>query len=185
MQLKKLLIRVSKILALTIAIVYPFAVFFALHSGLSVRLIGIMLMCVALIGIAKHKNLLLGICGIVMALLTLVSDYEIFLKLYPVLMNFGVFAMFVLSLQSVPLVQRIAEKMKYKITDKTKEYARKVTIAWAIFMGLNTFVSFITVFMSDWVWALYNGLISYCLIGFMFGIEYITRTRIMRGRSDI
>lgn len=180
MQLKKLLIRVSKILALTIAIVYPFAVFFALRSGLSIRMIGLMLVCVALVSVAKRKSLFLGVCGILLAILTLVSESEIFLKLYPVFMNLGVCAMFAVSLKNKPLAQLVAEKQHIAMTEKSKNYARKVTMVWVVFMGLNTIISFMTVFMSDWIWTLYNGLISYCLIGIVMAVEYITRLRIFR-----
>ena len=73
--------------------------------------------------------------------------------------------------------------MKYKMDDYAKLYARRVTIAWAIFMGINTIISLGTVFMSDWVWTLYNGLVSYCLIGAMFIMEYVIRKGVINANK--
>lgn len=175
MQLKKLSIRPIKILSFWVAIAYPIAVFFALQHGFSVRMFGLILVCFVLIALVRHKNIWMGLCGIILACLAMISDCEIFLKLYPVLMNAAVCVAFTVSLWNVPLIQRFGEKMKYKMDDGAKLYARRVTIAWAIFMGINTCISFATVFMSDWLWTLYNGLISYCLIGIMIIGEYIVR----------
>lgn len=178
MRLKKLLIQATKILGTVVAIIYPFAVFAALHNGLSVRFIGLALIAVILIGMARHKNLWLGLCGIALAAIAFFSNQKIFLKLYPVLMNFGICLVFALSLTTKPIVQRIAEKMKYSMTSDAKQYARRATVAWAIFMGANTIISLATVFMNDAVWVWYNGLISYCFIGIMMGAEYLIRKRV-------
>ncbi len=179
MQLKKLLIRPTKVLALVGAIAYPVLVFVALRSDVSVRMLGLGIICLVLLSIVRHKNILLGVCGIVLAALAFISDKEIFLKLYPVVMNCAICMMFALSLRETPLIQRIAQKMHYEMNEKSIDYSRRVTIVWAIFMGINTLVSLGTVFMPDWVWTLYNGLISYCLIGLVMGIEYLVRIRVM------
>ncbi|MBO4745570.1 MAG: hypothetical protein J5613_00675 [Alphaproteobacteria bacterium] len=179
MQLKKSSIRPIKILGGLVAIAYPIAVFVALQRGFPVRMLGLILVLVAGCALAQRRNLWLGVCGIILAGLAIISDKDIFLKLYPVFMNAAVCFMFAVSVRSVPLVQRFAEKMKYKITEKSKQYARRVTVAWAIFMGINTIISLITVFMSDWAWTLYNGLISYCLIGLMMVIEYFVRNGVI------
>ena len=54
-------------------------------------------------------------------------------------------------------------------------YTRKATVVWAIFMFFNTVISLITVFLSTKIWVLYNGFISYILIGIMMTTEYIIR----------
>jgi len=177
MQSKKLSIRPIKILGGLVAITYPIAVFIALRYNFSVRMLGLILVCMVLITLVRHKDMWLGICGVILGILSFASDKKIFLKLYPVFMNAMVCMMFWVSLRTVPLVQRFAEKMKYKMDDDSKKYVRRVTIVWAVFMGINTLVSLATVFMSDWIWTLYNGLISYCLIGTMIIGEYIVRKR--------
>lgn len=175
MQLKKLSIRPNNILGGLIAVVYPIAVFVALQHNFSVRTLGLILLCVILVISAWRRNVWMGLFGVGLMATAAILNQEIFLKLYPVFMNALVCAMFAFSLRNVPLVQRIAEKMKYKMTDESRQYARHVTIAWAVFMGLNMLVSLATVFMTDWIWTIYNGLISYCLIGVMFIGEYLVR----------
>lgn len=179
MQLKKLSIRPIKILGVLVAIAYPIAVFVALQHNFSVRVLGLVLCGLILITMAWRKNIWMGLFGFLLTSQAAILNQEVFLKLYPVFMNLTVCALFAFSLRNVPLVQRFAEKMKYEINDKSKQYIRRVTIAWAIFMGINTLVSLSTVFMSDWVWTLYNGLISYCLIGIMMAGEYLVRIRVM------
>ena len=184
MQLKKLLIRPLKILGLLAAVAYPIAVFVALQCGFSVRLMGIVLICIVLIGMAKSKILWVGICGILLAVLSLISNQDIFLKLYPVFMNAGVGAVFAVSLRGTPLIQQFIQKMRYEMTPKVIKHARMATIAWVIFLAINTLISLATVFMSDLVWTVYNGLISYCLIGLMILVEYIIHVRARRNEKN-
>ena len=182
MQLRKLLMRPIKILGIVGAIVYPILVFIALQSNISIRVLGLWLLFVVLIAVVQRKNFWIGLCGIIVALMAIISDQEIFLKIYPVIMNLTVCIIFTASLYNVPLVKYFAKKMNYEIDDNVKKYTRCVTIVWAWVMGINTLISFLTVFLSDWIWVLYNGLISYCLIGAVMGIEYLVRMRVMHER---
>ena len=61
------------------------------------------------------------------------------------------------------------------LSQKETEYTRKITYVWAGFTFVNFLISVATVFMSEVVWALYNGIISYTLVGFVFIVEYIVR----------
>lgn len=54
-------------------------------------------------------------------------------------------------------------------------YTRNLTYVWALFTFLNFLVSFGTIFFSEKIWAIYNGFISYVLVGLIFIIEYIVR----------
>ena len=100
---------------------------------------------------------------------------------YPVVVNFLLFLMFFTSLfQKETVIQKIARAMEPDIKPKALEYTRKLTYVWAVFTFLNWLVSVATVFMSEAVWALYNGFISYLLIGMFFAVEYIVRIRFKR-----
>lgn len=102
-------------------------------------------------------------------------------KYYPVVVNFLIFLMFFTSLfQKETVIQKIARAMEPDIKPKVLEYTRKLTYVWAVFTFLNWLVSVATVFMSEAVWALYNGFISYLLIGMFFAVEYIVRIRFKR-----
>lgn len=92
--------------------------------------------------------------------------------------------MFALSLRNTPLIEKFAKKMGYTINTKQREYTRRATIAWSIFMFCLTIVSFITVFLSDEIWVMFNGLISYILIAMMMCIEFIIRKKVNNANTN-
>ena len=73
--------------------------------------------------------------------------------------------------------------MKGKLSEKGIVYAKKATYAWVIFMYALTCISCITVFLSTEIWALFNGLISYILIGVMFAAEFVVRRKVLKNDS--
>lgn len=105
----------------------------------------------------------------------------IIVKYYPVVVNFSLFMMFfVTSFQKETVIQRFARMIEPDIKPKALEYTRNLTYVWAGITFLNCLVSLATVFMSEKVWAWYNGCISYVLIGLIFAIEYIVRINFKR-----
>jgi uncharacterized membrane protein len=126
----------------------------------------------------RNKNKYFFILGLTLSFVVIFFNQDIFLKLYPVLMNASVFTIFWLSLYKTPLITQFAKKLqKQPLNEYAIKYTKNATLAWTIFMAVNTVISFITVFLSDEIWALYNGFISYILIGTMMLIEYIIRKR--------
>lgn len=109
-----------------------------------------------------------------------------FLKLYPILANLFIFLLFFSSLfRKETIIQKIAKQCERKELDEfTKNYTRKLTYVWSCFLAVNVFFAFITTFMSDEIWMLYNGFISYVLIGIFFLVEYIVRI-ILRKRDKV
>lgn len=104
-----------------------------------------------------------------------------FVKFYPVLVNFSLFLLFfVSSFKKETVIQKFAKFVEPDIKPKALDYTRKLTYIWAGFTFLNTLVSLATVFMPEKVWALYNGCISYLLVGSFFAIEYIVRIKFKR-----
>ena len=124
------------------------------------------------------------LCISLLGLGLVLYNNDIFLKLYPVLMNLGVCVMFALSLSGTPLIEKFAEKMGYHLGAEQKEYTKRVTCAWAIFMFCMTIISLITVFLSNEVWVVFNGLISYILISIMMGIEFMVRKKVINVHRD-
>ena len=176
MQLKRLLTQITKFFVGAFIVAYPFMVFYALQQNVAVKFIGLVLLMVVLLSFAKNKNKYIFMSGLVLCLLIICFNQEIFLRLYPVIMNAAVCTIFALSLKKTPLVTQFAQKMHKEPLDKQKLiYTRHVTQAWAIFMFVNMLVSFATVFMSIKIWTLYNGFISYVLIGTMILSEYVIR----------
>lgn len=179
MPLKKSLIQIIKIIGIGFTILYPFVVFFALKRHVALRFLALFLVAAAGVTFTRSKNIWIFMCVLLFGVGLVVFNDDIFLKLYPVLMNTGICLMFAMSLRKIPLIEKIAEKMKYPMDDKHREYTRRVTCAWAIYMFCMAIVSLVTVFLSDEVWVVFNGLISYILIAMMMGVEFLVRKRFM------
>lgn len=99
---------------------------------------------------------------------------------YPVIINFTLFLIACGSLIFPPnFVEQIARKQEPDLSLKGQSYCFKVAVIWAVFFFLNTIFSFYTVLLNDMAfWVLYNGFISYLLVGILFGIEYLIRIKV-------
>lgn len=98
------------------------------------------------------------------------------LKFYPPICNLFIFIVFFSSLfMKETVIQKAAKVMDGELTDKVREYTRKLTYIWCVFTFLNFIISVVTIFMPDKYWIWYNGFISYILVGVMFIAEYIVR----------
>ncbi len=98
------------------------------------------------------------------------------LKYYPVVMNFFFFMMFTISsFQKETMLQKIAKKIDSDIDENFNTYMRNFTYVWICVTFTNLVISFSTLFMSDRIWALYNGCLSYLFIGTVLAIEYPIR----------
>ncbi len=171
----RLLLNILKV-GLTIA--YPFAVFFMLERNISFRILGLIFLAFICVNFISSRKWIMLAAGAVLALLIAVFEQEIFLKLYPVIMNSIVAFTFVFSLRGQPLIEKFAIKMGYAPSEELKQYSRKSTIAWSIFLSCNLVCSIVTVFLSTKVWIFYNGLLSYIFIGIAMLIEFIVHRRL-------
>lgn len=105
-------------------------------------------------------------------------------KLYPVVMNFTIFTVFFSSIfTKETIIQKFAKMFDGELSDFAKNYTRKLTYVWAVFLFINFSISLATIFMPDKIWMIYNGCISYILVGTFFVIEYIIRV-ILRKKYD-
>jgi uncharacterized membrane protein len=117
---------------------------------------------------------------IAVAAITLVlaiADRETALKAYPILMGAGMAAAFGRSLLSGPtLIESFASLREPVITPEMRVYMRKVTWVWFVFLIVNCGISVLTLVSGRMdLWTLYNGLISYLLMGALFLGERLVR----------
>lgn len=105
------------------------------------------------------------------------------LKLYPALVNAALLLLFGLSLKfGPPLVERLARLREPELPPRAVAYTRRVTQVWCVFFVLNGSIALATAcWASERVWALYNGLIAYVLIGALFAGEWVLRQRLRAG----
>jgi uncharacterized membrane protein len=105
-----------------------------------------------------------------------VSYWYLIARLYPVVVSFSMASMFVLSIYYPPtLIERFARLTDPNLDDDAVKYTKKVTIVWAGFCFLNAAVSSCTIFLDVKYWTLYNGCISYILMGLLFVLEFSYR----------
>jgi uncharacterized membrane protein len=104
------------------------------------------------------------------------------LKLYPVLVNVMLLAAFSYSLFVPPsMVERFARLREPNLPEAAIIYTRRVTQVWCVFFIINGMLALATaLWASQAIWSLYTGVISYLLMGTLFGIEYLVRLRFKR-----
>jgi uncharacterized membrane protein len=176
-------------------VAYPLIVYFGLQH-FSIRVIApILLGAVVLRFALTHKAqrtmpwLLPGtvLGASCLALATLSNNAQISL-LYPVIMSLVMLTTFALSLYKGPSViesfaalqnEQTAKRKKQVAEPLTKEvsaYCKNVTRVWCVFFAINAFIAGYTVWQGDLaMWTLYNGLVSYLLMGILFAAELVVR----------
>lgn len=101
-------------------------------------------------------------------------------KLYPVLMSVAFAGAFGLSLIFPPsLIEVMASRRHPDPDPATRRYMRRLSLIWCLFLLANGAVSAVTSVSELWLWTLYNGLISYLLMGTLLGGEWLVRRRLL------
>ena len=129
----------------------------------------------------KVLKALLPFAGMFLVIGVFHFTHFVLLKSYPAVMNLMMFLIFFTSLfQERTVIQKFALAMEPDADERVMDYTRNVTYVWSVFTFLNFLVSLGTVFMSEKIWAIYNGFVSYFLVGLVFIIEYIVRINFKR-----
>jgi len=131
----------------------------------------------------RNSLVLLGL-----GILCLITNSAIIIKFYPLLMNILFLFAFGSTLFVHPnMIFRFAtmqdKSIRGSMAEKRVEaYCRKVTIVWCGFFVVNGSIAAWTIFSgSDVLWSVYNGGISYILIGVLFTGEFIVRKMVEKG----
>lgn len=183
--------KLSKVYNLVLIVLlglYPFLIYFGFkfYSEQNTVFIIIGLLLVRVIFFTKNRGELSQIisrviilfCGM-MILGIVLKNYSL-IQLYPVMMNIGLGLFFTLSLgkNKTPVIETLARIKEKSLPESAVVYTRKVTKAWVFFFWVNGIISLYTYFLNNLeIWTLYNGFISYLLIGLMFGGEYLFRIK--------
>ncbi|MCP3062274.1 hypothetical protein LXT21_26135 [Myxococcus sp. K38C18041901] len=121
--------------------------------------------------------------ALVLAGTSMLGNHALPLKLYPVLVNSMLLAVFATSLVYPPtVIERLARLREPELPPSGVAYTRRVTQVWCGFFVVNGGIALATaLWASDATWALYNGLISYGLMGLLFAGEWLVRRRVRAG----
>ncbi|MBX3486593.1 MAG: hypothetical protein KF798_01660 [Candidatus Paracaedibacteraceae bacterium] len=101
---------------------------------------------------------------------------------YPVCMNLIMAFVFGISLIYPPtIIERIARRREPDLDERGVAYTRQVTKVWFGFCLINGMISLFTAVSGNIdLWTLYNGVISYGLMGILFVGEYCVRYHLRR-----
>ncbi len=126
---------------------------------------------------SRKQHLFISIAIIIILFITLQSNTLDGLKVYPVIVSFSLLAVFGYSLINPPtVIERLARLKEPELSEEGVIYTRNVTKVWCIFFLLNGMVALYTSFFATIeVWTLYNGIISYLIMGCLFAGELVFR----------
>lgn len=165
-------------------LLYPFLVGYSLAHGQYVWVSSLLIVLGLLRLFSKGNALLWPLTGfaILCGSLSLILKDHAWLKLYPVLMSVGACMIFASTLIRPPsMIERFARLAEPDLPEAGVIWTRKVTFVWCGFFVLNALLALATVlFASMQVWVLYNGFISYVLMGLLLLGEFILRKRQQR-----
>lgn len=173
------------VLTAALTLVYPLAIWFGQGRVEPRWLAGLLLLTVAtrlpalkLSGVTRWSAL----AALLLAAAAILSNAVLPLQLYPVLVNASLLAAFGYSLAHPPsMVERFARLREPHLPPAAIRYTRRVTQAWCVFFILNgAACALLALFASAAAWSLYTGVISYLLMGLLFGVEFLVRLQFKR-----
>lgn len=182
--------RVIRVADIILMVLWPFVVLYLLQAG-KIRLTGAVLLgyfvirFILLSGTArrnKHLTLTFAATGIILCSLSLLFKSHQALLYYPVAVNTTLLVVFGISLyRPPPVIEQLARLQTPVLTPAAQQYTRRVTQVWCLFFMFNGTVALLTTLQDDvTLWAWWNGVISYLLIGVLFAAEWCIRRRIQR-----
>jgi len=174
-----------RVLTVLLTLGYPFCVYWGgrLHDGYGLFLLLLVILLLRWFSVGYRSERVVVILSVLALLVvTLQWGASIGLRFYPVVVNLGLLLLFGGSLfASQTVVERLARLKEPDLPARGVAYTRKVTLAWCVFFMVNGLISAGTsIWASEEVWLLYNGLIAYILIGALMVLEWLIRQRIRR-----
>jgi uncharacterized membrane protein len=178
-----------QIVLVALTVLYPVVVYLGL-GHFEPRWLAFVLLALVLVRLGASRQPLwwgAALLAGVLALSTFVANAALPLKLYPVVVNGVMLALFGASLAHPPsAVERLARLTRPDLPPAGVVYTRKVTWVWCgFFVGNGALAAATALWSSDAQWALYNGLVAYVLMGALFSAEWIVRQRVMAGSAHV
>jgi uncharacterized membrane protein len=120
---------------------------------------------------------LLPVLALAFCAVLAVARGEQWLRWYPVIINAGLCAVFGASLwRGMPVVERLARLRARELPAAGVRYTRRVTQVWTAFFAINGATAAALALWGPWRWwTLYNGCISYILVGLLMAGEWLVR----------
>ena len=173
---------IVSVLFVVVSIIYPAIVYFGIQK-LSPVIIAIFLFLLAaakfyfLKDRADIAQVGILLVATIFSLILALSENELWLKLYPVVMSLCVAAVFFSSLgQEQSLIEKMARMSGKKISERAKGYTHRLTAVWGVLLLMNALVALhLALFASLAMWAFYCGVLSYIIFAVVFIAELVYR----------
>ena len=173
-----------------LVIVYPLAIYFGLQRfepkiiGAGIALVFVFrwyLLRKTVDKDSRRQLYPLVISGVGCGLLGTWLNDSSYLKLIPCLINAIFLINFSYTLRYPPsMVERIARISQPDLPDHAIAYTKNVTRVWCCFFAINGSLALYTALYATLeMWTLYNGLLSYMLMGLLFLVEYCVRVQVI------
>lgn len=175
----------SNIALAVVTLAYPVVVYASL-GRFEPRWLALLLLAVAMIRLGFGRTAATwGVVGVALALaaVTWLGNALMPIKLYPVAVNAFMLIMFASTIVRPPsFIERLARLSEPDLPQVAVVYTRQVTMVWCAFFLINGSIAMYTALWgTEAQWTLYNGAISYALMGVIAAIEWLVRQRV-RGR---
>jgi uncharacterized membrane protein len=168
-----------------LTLLYPLSVYLATtrgYLGITAALLAVALMIKVRTGstLTQPRSLIVALS--VGAIALVASHYLPTIPLYyPFVVNLVLLTIFTTSLIRPPsIIERFATITQGPLPAEGQRYCRRVCQVWVAFFVTNTIIAFDSLHRSLEWWSLYNGCISYLIMGTLFVVEYLIRLRVMR-----
>jgi uncharacterized membrane protein len=171
-----------------LTVLYPVAVYLSLEY-FSPRLWGGILLGLFALRLWIHRRQRMGdlavwvsVAASLAALWMLAGDSPTALRSYPVMVNATLAVVFAVSLLRPPtMIERLARLQDPALPPEGIPYTRKVTWVWLAFFLVNGAIASYTAYWGTLEqWTLYNGIISYVLMGLLFAGEWCVRQSVIK-----
>ncbi|WP_374336871.1 hypothetical protein [Leeia sp.] len=180
-------------LLVLLSLAYPFAVYYGLQT-IQPRWLGLMLLTLlvlryGLMGLRFVMNMAwvewLGVMLLAsLATAISLSNRAELLLYYPIAVSSIMLMLFARTLWAPPsMIERFARLREPALPPAAVHYTRQVTKVWCGFFLLNALVALATTLHSRQAWLVYNGLVSYALMGVLFLGEMLVRKRVKAGAA--
>ncbi|WP_211451299.1 hypothetical protein [Collimonas antrihumi] len=176
--------------SLLVTLLYPLAIWLG-HGRVEPRLLALLLVLAAatrLPTLKLNRGSRWWLAGaLLLAALAIWNNALLPLKLYPVLVNLGMLAVFGYSLYAPPsVIERMARLSDPALPVYAIAYTRRVTQVWCVFFVINGTLALLTaIWASAAAWSFYNGVLAYVLMGCLFAGEYLVRIIVRRRHRQL
>lgn len=167
---------------------WPFAVWLALSYPHLPILLPLLALCFVVrlaalrgkTGALSRVAQALAVVGIILTFASVLLREAQLLLWYPLVVNIVMLTLFGGSLFShMPVIERLARWREGELSPAAIRYTRRVTQTWCGFFIINGSISLWTCLYGDiHLWTLWNGLLSYLLMGALFAGEWLVRLRV-------